>query len=108
MADNFIERRYELHDKLVEILGSNNVYYQIPENVKINYPCIYYKLNGLWNRRADDKSLYAKSAQYDVVVIDEDPDSTIFLDLIKEFNHCSFKTHYVSGSLHHYALTLYY
>ena len=38
------ERRIQLHEKLCSILGSRNVYYDPPENVKMQFDCIVYSL----------------------------------------------------------------
>ena len=35
--------RDDLHQVLVRILGSNNVYYHPPVNLKISYPAIVYE-----------------------------------------------------------------
>ena len=36
--------RLDLHECLCKILNSNNVYFQPPENVRMNYPAIVYSL----------------------------------------------------------------
>jgi len=43
-------QRLEFHQKLVEALGSRNVYFQPPESVQLTYPCIVYERS-----RADSK-----------------------------------------------------
>jgi len=35
--------RLELQEVLESLLGSRNVYFQPPLNLKMNYPCIIYK-----------------------------------------------------------------
>ena len=47
--------RLELHEILVDALGSRNVYYQPPENIKITYPAIVYSKTDIWKNKADDK-----------------------------------------------------
>ena len=37
--------RLILHDELITLLGSSNVYFQPPTSIKMNYPCIIYKLD---------------------------------------------------------------
>ena len=39
-----MSKRVDLGNKLKEILGSNNVYFQPPDNLKMVYPCIRYRL----------------------------------------------------------------
>ena len=41
-----MSKRVDLGNKLKEILGSNNVYFQPPDNLKMVYPCIRYRLEG--------------------------------------------------------------
>ena len=46
--------RIDLQSKLEDILGSRNVYFQPPENLKIKYPAIIYSLNNINLRFADN------------------------------------------------------
>ena len=55
--------RLELHDILVEILGSRCVYFQPPEKVKMNYPCIVYELSKIKSTMADNKR-YLNTKRY--------------------------------------------
>ena len=41
-----MSKRIDLGNKLKEILGSSNVYFQPPDNLKMVYPCIRYRLEG--------------------------------------------------------------
>ena len=36
-------QRIKLHELLVSLLGTRNVYFQPPESIKLSYPCIVYK-----------------------------------------------------------------
>ena len=47
--------RVELQAYLEKILGSENVYYQPPSNVKMEYPAIKYDLNDVYKSYAGDK-----------------------------------------------------
>ena len=47
--------RLALHKKLVDILGSTNVYYQEPPNTGMKYPCILYSFNSIAVDKADNK-----------------------------------------------------
>lgn len=68
--------RTELQSILEETLGSRNVYFQPPESLKLKYPCIVYSLASMPNKFADNEG-YIRYNQYQVTVIDEDPDSEI-------------------------------
>jgi hypothetical protein len=66
--------RLEFHQLLKSI--TDNVYFQPPENVKLEYPCIIYKRDFAETEFADDIP-YTFMLRYMVMVIDQDPDSDI-------------------------------
>ena len=47
--------RLSLHNILVSILGTSNVYFQPPTTITLKYPCIIYKLDDIEDVRANDK-----------------------------------------------------
>lgn len=98
--------RLELHEKLVEVLGSRNVYYQSPESMKMQYPAIRYSKSRINNKFANDKT-YQKLTRYEVTVIDYEPDSPV-VDALLELPYCTFDRAYNSNNLHHEVLTIYY
>ena len=100
------ERRYELNSLLQEILGSNFVYFQPPENLKLHFPCIIYELSGKDVLHANDAK-YRKVRRYTVTVVDKDPDSIIPLK-IEELPLCTFDRVYVADNIYHSVYTLYY
>lgn len=104
--------RIDLHNEFIAILGSKDeedrrVYFQPPDSVKMKYPCIRYSFDGVNNRRADDR-LYSTFNRYEVTVIDPDPDSVIYKEIMERFPMCTFDRGYVSDNLNHKSLTLYY
>ena len=99
-------RRLELHEKLKELFGSDHVYYQPPENVKMEYPAIRYSLNGIFTFRAND-SLYGKRPQYQIIVIDRLPNNAV-IEKILELPYSEYTRHYETDGLNHDVLTLYY
>lgn len=98
--------RIDLQNKLEEILGSRNVYFQPPESMKMNYPAIVYSRSGIKNDFANDK-VYMQSYVYTVTVIDKDPDSEITCK-IAELPRCKFDRNFKSGNLNHDVFTLYF
>lgn len=98
--------RLELHELLVQTLGSRNVYFQPPESVKLSYPCIIYERNSGRDFRADD-SLYNYRKSYSLTVIDKNPDSTI-PDALLYLPMCSFDRFFASDNLNHWTFTIYY
>lgn len=102
-----MDRRLELHEKFCELLGSRYAYFQPPENLKMNYPCIKYSRSGIDQRYADNL-LYKNMDRYEVIVVDFDPDSKISTYILNTFPMCRFDRNYISDNLHHTVFTLYY
>lgn len=98
--------RLDLQTLLEEILGSENVYFQPPETVKLVYPCIIYSRNSGDVDFADNIN-YRYYIQYDVMVIDKNPDSEI-LSKIAALPLCKHSRHYTLNNLNHDVFTLYY
>lgn len=99
--------RLKLHSKLVEILGSQYVYYQSPESVKMHYPCIRYNLDYMYNEYANDRN-YVNEERYMVTYISKDPDDELPAALIGEFSKCSFDRFYTADNMNHWVFTLYF
>ena len=99
--------RIELDDKLREVLGSDNVYYQPPESIKLKYPCIIYRREAIDTKHADNK-VYSAVNRYDVLIISKDPDFPLFDEFIHAFPMCSLNRPYIVNNLNHYSFTLYY
>lgn len=100
--------RLDLHEELCSILGSRNVYFQPPESVRLQYPCIIYHRAAGDNKFADDR-LYLHTKEYSVLVIDKDPDTIIPDEIMSKFQMCRMASDpYNVDNLHHYPLNLYY
>lgn len=99
-------RRLELSALLHDTLGSDNVYFQPPETVKIKYPAIVYALDDIQNVHADDR-VYLSHRRYSVTLIDRNPDSSL-TDRLLELPMCRFNRHYNSDNLNHFVFTLYF
>lgn len=67
-------QRLQLHQLLKTF--TENVYFQPPTNIQLEYPCIIYKRDFADTKFADDKP-YNHTLRYMVTVIDRDPDSDI-------------------------------
>lgn len=98
--------RLELHKALCEALGSKNVYYQPPETIKMSYPAIVYSRSNIQNSHANNL-YYTQNFAYQLIVIDEDPDSEI-VERVSQLPMCRFDRHYVSDNLNHDTFTIYY
>lgn len=99
--------RPKFSEELRKVLGSNNVYFNPPESVKMKYPAIKYEIDDVSTLKANNKSYHYFKA-YSVMVIDPDPDSTIYLDLLEHFPMSSFRNSYPAENLSHFVLLIYY
>ena len=98
--------RLRLHEELVNILGSRYVYFQPPESIKLNYPCIIYERYDISNTFADD-DVYLDPRQYRITIVDKNPDSEI-VNKVSKLPTCRFDRHFKSDNLNHDVFTLYY
>lgn len=99
-------RRIDLQAILENVLGSDHVYFQPPETVKMKYPCIVYARSDSAINHADNLK-YSKYKRYSVTVIDYDPDSAI-PDRVEDLPFCSFGRFYPKDNLNHWSFELYY
>lgn len=98
--------RLDLQTLFENILGSENVYNDPPESVKMKYPAIRYSRKEIDNIYANN-IVYKQDNAYDVTVIYDDPDSELPI-LISKLPMCSHDRSYVSDNLHHDVFTLYF
>jgi len=101
-----MDRRLELHEILVDLLGSNNVYFQPPSSIRMNYPCIVYNRKGKDEKFADNM-LYIGKKCYSVTIIDTNPDSSI-PDNVSRLPLTAFSNHFVVDNLNHDVYSIYY
>lgn len=99
--------RLELQDELEMLLGSENVYFQPPESLRMKYPCVRYEFAGVNQFRADNKS-YVRNRSYSVTHIYKDPDGSLFNDFLTTFQMCNHDRHYVADGLHHDVYTIFF
>lgn len=97
--------RETFHQILLEILGSSNVYYRPPTNIKMKYPCIVYDLLSFDTRYANNKP-YSRNPRYKVTIIDPNPDSKIHMR-VGELPMSSFDRAYVMDNLNHFVYNVY-
>lgn len=98
--------RLELQILLENLLESQNVYFQPPSSLEMEYPAIVYGLEDIPSTFADD-GVYFFRRKYSLTVIDEDPDSLI-VDKVKSLPRCRFSRHFKSDNLNHYVFTISY
>jgi hypothetical protein len=98
--------RLELQSLLETNLGTRNVYFQPPETLKMEYPCIVYKRDYAVTEFADNKP-YTHTKRYSVTVIDRNPDSLI-PDKIAALPMCLFVRHMTVNNLNHDIYNIYF
>ena len=98
--------RLNLQSKLEELLGSKHVYYNPPENLKMEYPAIRYSKNDIENTYASNIKYISKDV-YDLVVIDKKPDNPVIKKLL-ELPYSEFDRHYVADGLNHDIIKIFY
>ena len=94
-------KRLELHNLLIETIGSNNVYFQPPETVKMKYPCVVYHMGYIDTGHADNKP-YVTHYRYVLTYITRNPDDKAIED-IKLLPATKFERYYSADNLHHYS-----
>lgn len=98
--------RLKLHDLLVSILGSNHVYFQPPESIKMVYPAIVYNLYNIDNTFANN-DLYISKKKYSLTLMDLDPDSPI-IDKLISIPTCRFDRSYTKDNINHTTFIIYF
>ena len=101
-----MNKRLELHNTLLELFNSNHVYYQPPENLKMEYPAIVYSKDNINSIKADNIS-YNNRTRYQVTIIDKKPDNDV-INKILTLPLSSYDRHFISDNMHHDVITLYY
>lgn len=101
-----MKKRLDLHMILLYILGAPNVYFQPPNNLKIEFPCIIYSLSSTKVKYADNQKYTSRKA-YQILYITKNPDDPV-VDAIECLELCRFDRMYINENLYHYAYTLYY
>lgn len=103
------ERRIQLHEKLCSILGSRNVYYDPPENVKMQYDCIVYSLSQV-NQVYANNFTYALAPGYLITIITRTPEAQtrIVDELMKMFPYAGWDRAYVTDHFHHAVVSIYF
>ena len=98
------QSRLDLQEILVGI--TDNVYFQPPNGLQMEYPCIVYKLSDV-NVKFASNSKYSNYKRYSVTVIDRDPDSLI-PESVLALPLCSYDRRFTADNLNHDVFTLYF
>lgn len=87
-------------------MGSRNVYFDPPENVKMKYPCFVYTLDTVFSTRADNKTYNSKRG-YQVTYITKDS-SDDMIEKFLELSYTSYQRRFFSDNLTHDVFHIYY
>lgn len=98
--------RNELSKIFESILGSKNVYFEPPENVKLKYPCVVYSRDPIETRSAGNKP-YIINQPYLATLIYLDPDSDLPTKMAS-LPMCRNTSNFTSDNLHHSNYKIYY
>lgn len=97
--------RKTLHQKLIDVLESNQVYYEPPETVKMSYPAIVYSKDRINTVKADDKN-YRRYTSYTIIVISKTPDIDV-VNKILDWQYASYNRAYKADNLYHEVINIY-
>ena len=99
--------RLDLRERLTAIMEEcgeePRLYFQPPESVKIEYPCVIYQLRTMTSDYADNLP-YRTGIGYDVTYISRSPTSKVPARMAKE-PMFGFDRYYKADNLNHYAYT---
>ena len=98
-------QRLKLQERFEELLGSENVYFQPPPSVQMQYPCIVYERAPFHVRHADNLP-YSIADRYTVTIIDRNPDTELPKKLAG-WKFCTINRSFTSDNLNHYVFDLY-
>lgn len=102
-----MDRRLKLDELLKAIPGVKKVYFQPPENIRMEYPCIRYYRTRPSVDRANDR-VYRFTQCYELITIDTNPDAQTARYIVENFQMAEVGTTYVSENLYHTPITLYF
>ena len=98
--------RLELQALLVDLIGSNNVYFQPPPTLSMSYPCIVYSRDLARTSYADNIP-YRNKTRYQLTVIDKNPDSEI-VEKVSMLPMCTYIRFFAIQNLNHDIYHLYF
>lgn len=101
------DKRELLHKALKDILGSDNVYYQQPENFKMKYPCFVYELDNIPVTYANNIP-YQHINRYQLTFICKNPEEheSIQQKLLDTIVTIRFERLFKASKLNHYVYIL--
>lgn len=100
-----MDNRLEFHNKLCDLLGSKNCYFQPPSDILLKYPCIVYHEKDIIPIRADDM-IYLSYYMFNVTWITKTANIDIPLKVMKAFPLTKLDQIFASENLMHYVFII--
>lgn len=98
----------DLQKELQTLMGPEvKVYYQPPENKKLQYPCVIFDLNDAYSIHADNIP-YLKVKRYSITLITLDADNEEYVDKLLSLARCSMERSFINERLVHVLFNAYY
>lgn len=99
--------RVDLQNKLEEILGSSNVYFQAPPNTGMKYPAIVYSFER-FNRRNADNQPYIVTGRWQITHMYKSIKNDLKEKFIFDIPCCSFERRIVKDGIYndYYSINL--
>lgn len=97
-----------LRNMLLDTLPSDakNLYYQPPDGMRVEYPCIIYGLVDMETKYADNNP-YTVTKMYKITIIDKNPLSDI-VGAVALLPLCKFNRFFAADDLNHFIFKIYY
>lgn len=102
------KERVEMHKMLKSLFPERtepHVYFQPPQNTKIIYPCMIYKLADMPQKWANNLPYHWERA-YQLTYISQDPNDPMIEKLIA-LRETRFDRYFAADNLHHFVYTIY-
>lgn len=96
--------RIGLQQMLEDILGHRRVYFNPPENLKMEYPCLRYELSKINNLQADNVH-FDGYGRYELTYLTPNPDDPMVDKLLDTLPRCRFDRCNVYQGLYHFVYT---
>ncbi len=100
--------RVEMHQMLKKLFPENqepHVYFQPPQNTKIIYPCMIYKLSDMPQKWANNLPYHWERA-YELTYITQDPNDPMAEKLIA-LRETKFNRYFSADNLHHFVYIIF-
>jgi len=101
-----MDPRLDLQTLLETILGTDQVYFQPPASVQMEYPCIVYRRDSAVTQFAGNDP-YRYTQRYQVTLISRNPDTDI-LGRVAAMRLCTYNRYFAANNLNHDVFELFF